>query len=177
MSKMIEVQEDASKEVLEVLQVHIDFLRAWEADPEYGNDGAQSKVEDYWELPGDDWHEMVGWNITPGVPYDPPRLVMDWTDPEDKEDRIIQLRATPYHDEGGPSQLTGFFELDNGVRWVQSQSVETGERSGKFEKVDEERWVLKAVLCEFDTIHSLLFTDGKLNEDVLPGKTKDQPSR
>jgi hypothetical protein len=71
--------------------------------------------------------------------------------------RIIILHADPYHDEGGPNRLTGFFSHDDGYR------VDT-----LHEDHEQPRWILDAMVQYFDTMHQMIFTDGHYAPASLP---------
>jgi hypothetical protein len=87
------------------------------------------------------------------VPGDEARVLFDW---DQREDRLIRIYANAYHDEGGPCFLTGFFSYDDGIRYGDDQPN------------DEPRWVLDAMVQEFDTLHSLIWTDGHYDPATLP---------
>jgi hypothetical protein len=84
---------------------------------------------------------------------DEPKVLLDWAE---REDRIIRLYANAYHDEGGPCYLTGFFSFDDGIRYGDNQVNE------------DPKWILDAMVQEFDTLHALIWTDGAYNPDSLP---------
>jgi hypothetical protein len=88
---------------------------------------------------------------------DPPRVLFDIAR---DGSRTIQLYANPYHDEGGPNILTGFFEYDDGIRF--------DNESKRMEPMVEPAWYLRAMVQEFDTLHALIWTDGGYNTNSLP---------
>ena len=71
---------------------------------------------------------------------DPPRTLLDHADFVN-ETRLIQLYAHPYHDEGGPNILTGFF-------------------SGWRNKAGELEWDLDELLQCFDTQYAVILDNG-----------------
>ena len=90
---------------------------------------------------------------------DPPRVLAD-NELQGQEIRIITLYAHPYHDEGGPNFLTGFFSWDDGFR---------------YERDDEEpHWILDALVQYFDTDYNMIFRGGNYDPASLPqGKEVD----
>jgi len=74
---------------------------------------------------------------------DPPRVLLDThlLTRTIYERRIITLICSPYHDEGGPAILTGFFD-DEGT--------------------------LRTMLCNFDTDDSVIFINGAYDPATLP---------
>lgn len=92
------------------------------------------------------------------VPHDEPRILLDWNQ---DGDRIIRLYANAYHDEGGPAYLTGFFDYDDGMRW--------DNETRSMEPIVEPNWTLDAMVFEFDTLHTMIWSDGQYNPDHLPG--------
>jgi hypothetical protein len=168
----IKTQEDASKEVIRMLEVYLEFLNGWhehEGDTGMGegreDEPVRMTMADYWE-PG----------AQTGVAYDPPLLQLDTGDvgsegveayAQETGRRIIQVSCTPYHDEGGHAVLTGFFEYDDGWCWNE------GKAQMGYNKDPE--WYLRAVLQEFDTLHCLIYSDGQVQFNFEPQPTMPVP--
>jgi hypothetical protein len=78
---------------------------------------------------------------------DPPRVLLDaWI--SGYETRIIHLYAHPYHDEGGPNILTGFFR-----QW-------------------DDDWELEELLQNFDTDYSIILHN-RARTDAWPESARE----
>lgn len=85
---------------------------------------------------------------------DPPRVLLDHADFID-EYRIIHLYAHPYHDEGGPNRLTGFF-------------------SGWRNQAGEIEWDLDELIQYFDATYSVILDNGQ-RTDAWPSNSIHKP--
>jgi hypothetical protein len=74
---------------------------------------------------------------------DPPKVYIDYTLGDSL--RTIQIYAHPFHDEGGPNILTGFFRNYD----------------------SPPNWELDTLVQDFDATHSILLLDGK-HTDAWP---------
>jgi hypothetical protein len=137
------MENEAAKVFRLVLETHAAWLNGWH---EHMDEDTRVKLDDYWLDLGDT-----------GV--DGPVLLLDtWSTIRDEEHwnagarygedhRMLVIECTPYHDEGGSSVLTAFLERD----W---QDGVLGYEAGE--------WELRCLVQEFDTIHDLLMSEGKL---------------
>lgn len=172
------------REVRMILEAQARWLNAWhkhyqdtngmgtEDDPEVP---ARVKLDDYWltVAGGDGEGDVVGprlrldtfgrGSILVGArgPTQVAEEMQFW-----KWERLIVLDGvTPYWDEGGPATLTAWFEREN---------YGEGQDSGE--------WELRAIMMEFDTVHNLIMTEGRLvwdgiDEDGAPTGSRESAAR
>lgn len=104
----------------EMLKVYTDFLNAWHAAQDDEDCRVTRAMYDEYE--------------------DPPYIIFEHTEAT----KVIALHCNPYHDEGGPTVLTGFFEDESRY----------GDGVAK--------WVLTDMIQEFDTMRLLIYRESKL---------------
>lgn len=119
------------QEAEKMIEVFTDFINAHAAD---NREDTILRREDYEPDPA--------WGIE-----DSPRVIFDNQHYFYRQQRTIQLYVNPFHDEGGPSLLTGFFS--------------------QWEGQNGDSWDLDELLLFFDTEYATIIHNG-LRTDAWP---------
>ena len=117
---------DAAHE--KMLETHLEFLNAWH---DSNNEDRMTRAD----------FDSIGLQGAPVVQLD---MISG-------DNRVIRLtNVTPYHDEGGPSDLVAHF-------------TEHYDYVGKNQFRQTTRWDLEWMVMYFDTIATLIYTDNQLS--------------
>lgn len=148
-----------------ILQAHTDWLNHWHEvwgdmkgmgtveDPEVP---ARVELKDYWltMMGGDGEADVMGPSVMldtlwRGTEIRPEAEREFWSEHR----HIVLSGVTPYWDEGGAATITAMFERDRDGHWTEDGVWEVGEWDD---------WELRSMVMEFDTIHTMTMTEGKL---------------
>lgn len=178
--ELLEEEGGSFSEARKVLETYAEWLNGWHK--RNGEEDLTIGLKDYWL----DWTEVFKGTGEPDGGTSPeqalerwgndgPELLLDtrsngssveWDTPGHywMTQRMMVIRCSPYHDEGGPAVLTAMFEwLEEGqYRGVGTEGEAVGSEGGC--------WSLRALVTEFDTIHSMVMTEGKLVWEEYKGE-------